>query len=336
MSAQPVHVLYGGAHLFRPGLARRAGEIALAALDAHGYPLPLALGVEERLREKLRRHPVEDFRIDFEDGYGKRSEADEDAHARAAVAMLEAEPPAHRIGIRLKPFDLATETRAMRTLEIFLAAPLPAGFVVTLPKIATPDPVWRLARALHGHEIGIELLIETSQAVRRIDQLVDACEGKCAGLHFGAYDYMASLGVPEPAQSLLHPICDQARIAMLQAGAALGIPVADGVTNLLPVGETRQVHAGWKAHAEGVRHALDFGIYAGWDVHPAQLASRYATVFGYFRERLPEVSARLKNYADRATRLGNQFDDEATVRGLRAFADRAVECGAASREEVEI
>lgn len=335
MSVAPIHVLYGGAHLFRPGLARRAGEVALAALDTHGYPLPLGEGVEERLRDKLRHNPVEDFRIDFEDGYGRRDDSDEDAHARAAVEALAAEPPSHRVGIRLKPFDTATESRAMRTLELFLAAPLPAGFVVTLPKIATPDPVWRLARALRGHEIGVELLIETPQAVRRIDRLVDACEGKCAGLHFGAYDYLASVGVPEPAQSLFHPVCNHARIAMLTAGAALGVPVADGVTNLLPVGDTRQVHAGWKAHAEGVRHALEFGIYAGWDVHPAQLVSRYATVFGYFREHRPATAARLRHYADRATRLGNQFDDEATVRGLRAFLERAVACGAVSPEEAQ-
>ncbi len=339
---QPVQVLYGGAHLFRAGIARRAGEVALKALDEHGYPLPLPAGVDGRLREKLQREPVEDFRIDFEDGYGHRSESEEDAHAAAAADLLvsEASVPGalpRRIGIRVKPFETATEDRAVRTLEIFLKRELPRGFVVTLPKITDDEQVWRLSKLLKHHEgIGIELLIETPRALRHIAQLVDACEGRCVGAHFGAYDYMASLGITSAEQTLLHPACDYARSVIQVAVAELEVPMADGVTNLLPVGDTYAVHAAWKAHAECVRHALKCGIYQGWDVHPAQLVSRYATVFSFFREHLDSTLRRLGNYMDRATRLGNQFDDEATVRGLRQFTARAVACGAATAEEVHV
>ncbi len=339
---QPVQVLYGGAHLFRAGIARRAGEVALKALDEHGYPLPLPEGVDQRVREKLQREPVEDFRIDFEDGYGARSESEEDGHAAAAADLLVSEaavPGAlpRRMGVRVKAFEAATEDRALKTLEIFLKRSLPAGFVVTLPKITDAEQVWRLSKQLKHHDgIGIELLIETPRALRHISQLVDACEGRCVGAHFGAYDYMASLGITSAEQTLLHPACDYARSVIQVAVAELEVPMADGVTNLLPVGDTRAVHAAWKAHAECVRHALKCGIYQGWDVHPAQLVSRYATVFSFFREHLDGTLRRLANYMDRATRLGNQFDDEATVRGLRQFTARAVACGAATAEEVHV
>jgi hypothetical protein len=93
---QPVHTVYGGAHLVRSGLARRMGELALAALEeyapnpealAEAFAIPPALAerVWPRVEEKLRREAVEDYRIDFEDGYGTRPDTEEDAHAVAAA-----------------------------------------------------------------------------------------------------------------------------------------------------------------------------------------------------------------------------------------------------------
>src|SRR5512139_3111554 len=78
---QPVHTVYGGAHLFKAETSRRLGELALRALEEHGADprtFAAAIGldasraevVHARVVEKLRREPVEDFRIDFEDGYG--------------------------------------------------------------------------------------------------------------------------------------------------------------------------------------------------------------------------------------------------------------------------
>src|SRR5580704_4562655 len=81
---QPVHTLYGGAHLFRADAARRLGERALDALEEHApdaatlaaafeFEPQLAEKVRPRVLDKLRTEPVEDLRIDFEDGYGVRS-----------------------------------------------------------------------------------------------------------------------------------------------------------------------------------------------------------------------------------------------------------------------
>src|SRR5271170_3002203 len=88
---QPVHVVYGGAHLFRADAAGKLGQLALRALEenapdaatlaqAFGYPQGLAEKVHPRILEKLGREPVEDLRIDFEDGYGMRPDAEEDGH----------------------------------------------------------------------------------------------------------------------------------------------------------------------------------------------------------------------------------------------------------------
>ncbi len=96
---QPVHTVYGGAHLFHRDLAARMGALALGALDRHapdaatlaqvvGLPARLAGIIYERVREKLAREPVEDFRVDFEDGYGNRPDAEEDGHAVAAATEM--------------------------------------------------------------------------------------------------------------------------------------------------------------------------------------------------------------------------------------------------------
>lgn len=340
---QPVHVLYGGAHLFRAGIAARAGEVALKALDEHGYPLPLPEGVEQKLRRKLAADPVEDFRIDFEDGYGVRSDSEENAHARNAAAVIaSALNLPRRIGIRIRPLSGATEERARRTLDVFLEKfrwRAPADFVVTLPKVQSAAEVSALADAVREFpSVRIELMIETPAALRSVPELIFACEGRCAGLHFGAYDFLSACGVSLPNATLRHPLCDFARSTMITATAGMGVPLADGVTNLLPVGDTKQIHAAWKLHAECVRHALDTGIYQGWDIHPAQLVSRYAAVFTFFAEHAPAAARRLRNFVERAaqaTRIGAQFDDAATVEGLKNFFSRAIACGALTAEEAK-
>src|SRR3954468_21924380 len=93
---QPVHTVYGGAHLFKSDTTKKLGEVALRFLEQYGrdaHAFASAIGISENLAprvldrvvEKLQREPVEDFRIDFEDGYGNRPDAEEDGHAEAAA-----------------------------------------------------------------------------------------------------------------------------------------------------------------------------------------------------------------------------------------------------------
>src|SRR4051795_933810 len=126
---QPVHTCYVPADAVVPGIAAAWGQTAMAALDEHGLPdlgLDPAL-VEEvlpRVRAKLAAEPVEDLRVDAEDGYrGGPDREDDDvlAAARAVGADLAAGlvPAA---GVRAKSLEGPTRRRGVRTLDLFLAA----------------------------------------------------------------------------------------------------------------------------------------------------------------------------------------------------------------------
>jgi hypothetical protein len=384
---QPVHTVYGGAHLFKADTASRLGALALRALEGYA-PEPadlasvaalseeLAPKIHARVIEKLRREPVEDFRVDFEDGYGNRPDAEEDGHAEAAAREMAAGlaagslPPF--IGIRIKPFTEELRERSFRTLDLFLTAltretggRLPDNFVVTLPKVTIPEQVAALADlfdlldpalSLPSGSLRLEIMVETPQSILDargecpLPRLAEAARGRCVAAHFGTYDYTASCNITAAHQSMSHPACDFAKHMMQVAFAGTGIWLSDGATNILPVpphrGETLPakqieenravVHDAWRLHAAHVRHSLVNAFYQGWDLHPAQLVTRYATVFAFFLEGLDAASERLRNFvqkAAQATLVGEVFDDAATGQGLLNYFLRAVNCGAISEEE---
>jgi citrate lyase beta subunit len=366
---QPVHVVYGGAHLFKSDTTRKLGILAERALaeyapdaatfaEALDIRHDLAQTVYDRVLEKLRREPVEDYRIDFEDGFGIRSDAEEDAAVDAAAVQLgkgleDGTLPAF-IGLRVKSFAPESKPRALRTLDRFLqsVARLPDEFVVTLPKITALDQVSEFMDALAPYpDVGVELMVETSLSLRNLVELVELTEGRCVGAHFGPYDYTASLGITAHSQHLLHPACYFARSTMLMTLAGSGIALSDGPTNILPIPPQRGtslsdsqksenravVHRAWKLHYQHVRDALYNGFYQGWDLHPAQLPVRYAAVYSFFLEGLDAASERLRNFirvAAQATMVGDVFDDAATGQGLRNYFLRAVACGAVPESDI--
>ena len=366
---QPVHVVYGGAHLFKSDTTRKLGTLAERALaeyapdastlaEALGIRDDLAAKVYQRVAEKLHREPVEDYRIDFEDGFGIRSDAEEDATVDAAAAQLskgleDGTLPAF-IGLRIKSFAPESRPRALRTLNRFLEAvgTLPEDFVVTLPKITALDQVSEFMDALALYpDVGIELMVETSLSLRNLAELVALTQGRCVGAHFGPYDYTASLGITAHSQHLLHPACHFARSIMLMTLAGSGIALSDGPTNILPIPPNRGsalsdsqksenravVHRAWKMHYQHVRDALYNSFYQGWDLHPAQLPIRYAAVYSFFLEGLDLASERLRNFirmSAQATMVGDVFDDAATGQGLRNYFLRAVSCGAVPESDI--
>jgi citrate lyase beta subunit len=389
---QPVHTVYGGAQVFKADTASRLGALALQAFEQYapepsafavaiGLPDRLAPRITERVLEKLRREPVEDFRIDFEDGYGNRPDAEEDGHAQKAAREVASGlsagtlPPS--IGIRIKPFTEDLKRRSLRTLDIFLtellgrAGRLPENFVVTLPKVTIPEHTWALADFFDRLERGLnlpagtmrlEIMIETPQSILgergevNVLSLVEAGRGRCVAAHFGTYDYTASLQITAAHQHMAHPACDFAKHAMQVALAGTGVWLSDGATNILPVPlhraaegkklDHRQttenraaVHSAWRLHYGHVRRSLENAYYQGWDLHPAQLPTRYAALYAFFLEGLDAASARLKNFvenAGQATLVGEVFDDAATGQGLLNYFLRAWNCGAITeREAVE-
>ena len=420
---QPVHTVYGGAHLFKSDSAKRLGSLAQRSLDqfapdfiafARAVDLPgsnelpatldeatdlveflinnpeqarkekkaawLAYTIYRRITDKLVREPVEDFRIDFEDGYGNRPDEEEDGHAVSAAAETAdgskkgTLPPF--IGIRIKPFNEELRERSVRTLDIFLSSlveinngHLPDNFVVTLPKITIPEQVSTLAALLAQLEkqtglaersLKFEMMIETTQSIINhrgeinLPLLLAAAEGRCVAAHFGTYDYTAGCNITAAHQHMLHPACDFAKSMMQVSFAGTGIWLSDGATNIMPVAphrfteggapltqrqieENREViHRAWKLHYNHIQHSLANAFYQGWDLHPAQLPTRYAAVYAFFLESLEAASERLKNFVDKAakaTLVGDVFDDAATGQGLLNYFLRAINCGAITEDE---
>jgi citrate lyase beta subunit len=374
LGRQPIHTVYGGAHLFSAGTARKLGEKALQSFELHApdaRALALALGqsenslweqVHSRVTEKLKGEPVEDFRIDFEDGYGVRPPAEEDGHAASAAlevarGMKEGSLPPF-IGIRIKALNEENAGRALRTLEIFLkklttasGRKLPPGFVVTLPKVTHAAQCTALDRVLielerklklKRREIRVEFMVETPQSILGADgnsplrEIARALEGRCTGAHFGTYDYTAGLGITAAHQTMANPACDFAKHVMQISLAGTPVFLSDGATNVMPVGDTANVHRAWQTSYRHIRHSLETGYYQGWDLHPAQLPVRYAATYFFFLEGLEAASARLKAFvakAAQATLLGEVFDDAATGQGLLNYFLRGMSCGAISEEE---
>jgi citrate lyase beta subunit len=349
----PVHTVYVPADRFGAGTAAEWGAAALAALDEHG-PLPgFDPAIDRLVRDKLAREPVEDLRIDFEDGYGIR--AAEDEHARAAARAVAAAGSAARprfIGLRMKSLEGPTRRRAVRTLDLFLGSlraegPLPGGFRVTLPKVTSVRQVEVMAELCAALEaqyglaplsLSLELQVETPQAVLGADgtaliaPMLHAAAGRCAGLHYGTYDYGAALGIAAAYQSMEHPAADHAKAVMQTAAAGTGVVVSDGSTNVLPVGERAAVRAAWELHARLVRRSLERGFYQGWDMHPAQLPTRYAATFAFYRDGFPEAARRLRAYLTRAS--SGILDEPATARALAGFLWRGIISGAAGEDEL--
>ena len=364
---QPVHTVYVPADAFTARTTVDWGGRALAALDEHapdaaalaavlGLPDPLAAEVHDRVRAKLAREPVEDLRIDFEDGYGVRPDAEEDATAVSAARILAAAVAAGSAppyaGIRMKCMEAAVRDRGIRTLDLFLTAlldagPLPAGLLLTLPKVTFPAQVAAMARlcaeferaaGLPAGRIGFEIQIETTQAIlgpdgtATVPRLIDAAAGRATGLHYGTFDYSAACGVSAAYQAMDHPAADHAKAVMQAAAAGTGVRLSDGSTNVLPVGGTGQVHDAWRLHYRLTRRSLARAYYQGWDMHPAQLPTRYAAVYAFYREGLDTAAARLAAYVAKAG--GSVMDEPATARALSGYLLRGLDCGAVDPAEV--
>ena len=348
---QPVHTVYGGAHLFSSDTPKKLGELALRALDTYASDAATfaeAIGIRgelgpkvlERVRDKLRREPVEDFRIDFEDGYGNRADEEEDGHAIAAAQQVAAAAVGGTLppfcGIRIKPLTRDLAPRSLRTLDVFLTelvgatnGHLPENFVVTLPKIQSRTDVELLVETfeliedrldLASGALRLEIMVETTQSIfdpqgrSMLPRLHRAAGGRLSGAHFGTYDYTANCDITAAQQKMRHPACDFAKHMMKVAFAGTGVMLSDGATNIMPVAPHRgsnltvdqqrenknAVFAAWRLHADDVRHSLVHGFYQGWDLHPAQLVPRYGAVYAFFLDGLAAASERLRNFVGKA------------------------------------
>lgn len=362
---QPVHTLYVPADRFTPELPTAFGAQAAAAVAAFGGTAALAdaVGLGHLASElaplvdaKLVSEPIEDLRLDFEDGYGARPDAEEDADAvlaaeRVAAAVAAGVAPPF-IGIRFKCFEAPTRRRGIRTLDLFLSTlaaqgPLPDGLVLTLPKVTTTSQVeamvslcerFEAALGLPEGRLRFEVQMETPQLIIAADgsvpvaTLLHRANGRVSALHYGTYDYSASLQIAAAYQSMEHPAADYAKQVCQVAVAETGVRLSDGSTNVIPVGEPEHVLAAWQLHARLVRRSLERGYYQGWDLAAEQLPTRYLATYAFYREGFAAAARRLDNYLHGGD--ASIMDEPATARALARFVVRGLECGAVTVDEV--
>ncbi|MCV7433738.1 DUF6986 family protein [Mycolicibacterium bacteremicum] len=367
---QPVHTVYIPGNRYTATMPADWGTTALAAAkDAGGLdavaglvgasngtdcaPDTLAALVEQ----KLSTEPIEDLRIDFEDGYGTVDDATEDADVARAIAelrtALDAGTSTPFVGTRFKCFEAGTRRRGLRTLDMFVSGLaesgcLPHGLTLTLPKVTSVDQVEAMvavanaletANGLPSGRIRFEVQVETPQAILGADgrapvaQFIHAGQGRVSSLHYGTYDYSASLGIAAAFQSMEHPAADHAKNVMQLAVAGTGVHLSDGSTNILPVGDPDNVAMAWKLHARLVRRHLERGIYQGWDMHPAQLVTRYLATYAFYRSAFAPAATRLRNYVHQHDSA--VMDEPATARALAGVIHRGSVCGALTADEIE-
>jgi hypothetical protein len=339
LARQPVHTVYVPADKIHAGISQQWGEAALDALRDHAPDAErLAAATKtasddvaqvwDLLLAKLGTEPIEDLRVDLEDGYGSRDDDDEDADVVAAGRAV-ADALAHGVlppycGTRFKSLEAGTRARGIRSLDLLIGAildrgELPPGWVQTLPKVTSVQ-------------------VETPQAIVGADgavalaPMIHAAQGRCTGLHFGTYDYTAALGIAGGYQALDHPSADYAKAVMQVAAAGTAVRVSDGSTNVLPVGDRDAVHAAWALHLRLVSRSLERGLYQGWDLHPSQLPTRFLATYLFFRRDLAGLAERLRRYLQGGS--GDVLDEPATAQAIAAFLLRAVNCGAVSADEI--
>jgi len=301
----------------------------------------LSYTVYNKIKNKLETEAIEDFRIDFEDGFGNRSREEEDETAvraakECAKGMAQNSLPPF-IGIRIKPFTEDLKERGARTLDIFLTTlsqetggKLPNNFVVMLPKVAIPEQVSALVKLLEVIEanteipagsIKMEMMVETTQSVIDKDgknpmrTFMTASKGRMIATAFGTYDYTASCNITAKYQDMGHAVCDFAHHFMKVAFGHTGLWISDGATNVMPIGPHRGdltdeqmaenkavIHKNWKKAFDHTRYSLYKGMYQGWDLNPAQFPMRYAAVYSFFLESYDDAAERLKAFVEKAAR----------------------------------
>ncbi|GAA4382922.1 DUF6986 family protein [Hymenobacter koreensis] len=312
----------------------------MSAEERKQEPAWLAYSVYNKIVSKLQREPVEDFRIDFEDGFGNRPDVEEDATAVQAANELalgmQNGTISPFIGIRIKPFTEDLKDRGVRTLDIFLTTllektggKLPDNFVVMLPKVTIPEQMATMVRLFELIEqannlapgtLKMETMVEATQIImdeegrNPLMRIIRASEGRCVAAHFGTYDYTASAGITAKYQTMAHPVCDFAHHMTKVALGGTGIFLSDGATNVMPIGPHRgdnltfeqmkenraAVHNAWRQGFHHTTHSLINGLYQGWDLNPAQLPMRYAATYNFFLSSYDDAVNRLKTFVERA------------------------------------
>lgn len=350
---QPIHTVYGGANLYKAGAAQKLGNLAIKHMqtfagDVSSFAANLGLDpgdtlveqVFDRVQAKLEHQPIEDHRVDFEDGYGTRSDDEEDGHVQSAAAamaegLIDGSLP-DSVGIRIKALSEESKHRSLRTLDLFVSSlvvaargEFPQRFLVTLPKVTSVAQVDVLCEIIEMLEartgigegaIKVEIMLENVQVLFNeqghfgLRELVAGNGQRIQTIVLGTFDYTASANISAAFQSHNHAVADFARQMMIAGLTDSQVNLCDGVTNLMPIPPNRgeqlspseieensqAVREAWQLHFENILHSMKLGIYQGWDLNPAQLPIRFAAVFYFYLSALDNAQARLITFVGKA------------------------------------
>ena len=304
---QPVHTVYVPADRYHPDLPAQWGAAAAACVEARrdrgglaappgwidGSPprSPLASCA------KLAAEPIEDLRLDFEDGYGPRPDDEEDARRRGdGEPLADAAPPGPRRRCRpavqvlrgADPPPRATHPRPVPRHPARRPAACPTGWSSRCPRSARSSQVAGHGRRSAGgsrrrrtprRSLRFEIQVETPQLIIGADgtrPVAAADPRRWRAGHRPALRHLRlqrlAAASPRPTRPCDHPAADFAK--QVDAGGRRrhrGAPVRR-LHQRAAGRRPAQVHAAWRLHAGLVRRALERGFYQGWDLHPAPAA----------------------------------------------------------------
>ncbi len=267
-----------------------------------------------------------------------------------AVAPSEKEAARAPIVWALTTLDWGTKTRAVRVNGVhtrwchddLIEVVTGAGDrldVVIIPKVKAPRDVWFVDSLLTQLEdklglevgrIGIEVLIEETEALARVEEIASCCPGRLEALILGVGDLSASQGIRvghigTSGEHYPGDMWHYARNRMIVAARAAGIDAVDG-----PFGNFRD-DDGYRKEASW---ASTLGAVGKWAIHPAQVPIANE-VFAPTREEIDRARAAIQAVREAeaggagAASMGGMMIDAATARIFQTVLDRAERAGLA-------
>ncbi len=344
--AQPVILSVPATDSLLVGKAVERRNDALARLLERAFVTPGDVAVRLEIgRDKVdtmlrAARPTPAVMLDGEDA--ARGTPEEVAHA-VAVALLDS---AWQTGT-LRLVRLAAGTTGSHQLEVIARQLAGAGasaapHSVVLPKVTHPAYVRAAIGTLERFEdavgiprehVGIHLLIENAAGMAAINELAHAAGSRLAGMLFGALDYAADIGLPDPADHA-GASASWARMQVANAAAAAGVPALDGMTTAFPPrpGTGKDLADGLLTAIEvtyrDTLRAASQGMSGKLVGHPAQLL---AALLAFDETYSPQAQQRWRSViaAYQANTKGGamthegQMIDQASVHHARMMLERA-------------
>jgi citrate lyase subunit beta/citryl-CoA lyase len=284
-------------------------------------------GTSERMMAKAAQSDADLVFLDLEDAVAPAEKP------RARTLVVDA----------LNRLDWGTKTRAVRVngthtawchddIVDVVTGSSGAVDLLILPKVKAPRDVWFVETLLdqleakldlpHGR-IGIEVLIEETEALARVEEIA-GCSPRLEALILGVGDLSASQGIRtghigDPADRYPGDMWHYARNRMIVAARAHGLDAIDG-----PFANFRND----AAYRREATWAATLGAVGKWAIHPSQvpIANEVFSPTPDEAQRaraVVEAVARAEAEGEGAANLGGVMIDAATARIFAGVLERA-------------